>query len=130
MTLSQATEANWRRLQPDTANKLKSRANKTRSAKVIYPLEYLRCRENLAFAEKVSALAQQKELSREKVIYSIAYLLLKKHNILNQEHVQTVLAQYSWQYDNELVELDDVPLDEWDILGFIYQCMQSEGEKN
>ena len=26
--------------------------------------------------------------------------------------------------------LKGLPLDEWDILGFIYQCMQKEGEKN
>ena len=130
MNFSQATEANWRRLKPDIAQKLKQGANKSRSGKVIFPLEYLRCRENLAFAEKVLTIAQKKELSRENVIFSIACLLLKKHNIFDRDHVQNVLAEYKFQPDPGLTALDDLPLDEWDILGFIYQCMQKEGEKN
>ena len=130
MNFSQATESNWRRLNPDIAQKLKQGANKSRSGKIIYPLEYLRCKNNLSFAEKVLAIAQKKEISRENVIFSIACLLLKKHNIFDRNHVQNVLAEYNSQPDPGLIALDDLPLDEWDILGFIYQCMQKEGEKN
>ena len=99
MNFSQATESNWRRLKPDIAQKLKQEADKSRSGKVIYPLEYLRCRENLAFAEKVLTIAQKKEISRENVIFPITCLQLKKHNILDLTHVQSVLAEYNWQPD-------------------------------
>ena len=44
--------------------------------------------------------------------------------------MQNVLAEYNSQPDPGLTALDDISLDEWDILGFIYQCMQKEGEKN
>ena len=71
MNFSQATEANWRRLKPDIAQKLKQGANKSRSGKVIFPLEYLRCRENLAFAEKVLTIAQKREIPRENIIFPL-----------------------------------------------------------
>ena len=45
MILSQATEANWQRLKSDSAQKLQHGANKTRSRRKIYPLEYLRNKE-------------------------------------------------------------------------------------
>ncbi|MBO5924618.1 MAG: N-6 DNA methylase [Lentisphaeria bacterium] len=130
MKLSQATQANWQRLKPDTANKLQRGANKTRSGRIIYPVEYLRNKKNLAFAEKVLHIARKNALSREITINSIAQLLLKKHNIQHKEHVKKVLADYSCQTNDELMALEDIPLDEWDILGFIYQCLQREGEKN
>lgn len=130
MILSQATEANWQRLKSNTAQKLQHGANKTRSRRKIYPLEYLRNKENLAFAEKVLAIARKNSLPPENAIFSIACLLLKKHNILHCEHVKKVLSEYDWSADKALAALQYIPMDEWDILGFIYQCMQSEGRKN
>ena len=130
MTLSLATKANWQRLKTDPAEKLQHGANKTRSSRKIYPLEYLRHKENISFAEKVLAIAQKNALSPENTIYSIAYLLLEKHNILHKRHVKNVLAKYDWRVEKELAAIKDIPLDEWDLLGFLYQCMQSEGSKN
>ena len=130
MTLSLATKANWRRLKTDPAEKLQHGANKTRSSRKIYPMEYLRHKENLSFVEKVLAIVQKNALLPENTIYTIACLFLEQHNILHQKHVKNVLNQYDWSFEKELAAIKDIPLDEWDILGFLYQCMQSEGRKN
>ena len=91
MKLSQATRANWQRLRMDTSYKLQSGANKTRSKRKIYPLEYLLDKRNIAFVERLLTVSKQKNLSVETTLYTAAYLLLKKHGILNKTHVQQVL---------------------------------------
>lgn len=127
--ISNATAKNWKRLKTDGSVRLTSRANKRCSKKKILPEECLLNRSNLAFVRRLVTLIEEERCKIEEAIYSLAVALLRQKGILKKEHVQQVLQKY------EIVEIEklsslDLPQDEFDLLGVIYQSLRSEGEKN
>lgn len=66
----------------------------------------------------------------ENIMYTLAYSALSQNGLLQRIHVQDFLQKYS---KLEQVPID-IPADTWDsendILGFIYQSLITEGERN
>lgn len=63
-------------------------------------------------------------------IFSLGISLLKQNGIYQKQHVASVLGEYS---DIDIIgDLSnfDLPIDEFDILGLIYQSYLQEGKKN
>lgn len=144
--ISRATKQNWRRLgvlQNSNSNfisedklknstqspKLVSRANKKLSQKNIVPVEYFCCVKNIAKIQTLIDLITAKHYNIADCLYSFALNLLAKKQILHRKHTQTVLKDFDLRVHKDLLELD-LPQNESDILGIIYQCFLREGEKN
>lgn len=142
--ISRATKQNWRRLgvlQNTNCNsteklknstqtpKLVSRANKKLSQKNIIPVEYFCCVKNIAKIQTLIDLIIAKHYNIEDCLYSFALNLLTKKQILHRKNTQTVLKDFEFKVHKDLLELD-LPQNESDILGIIYQCFLREGEKN
>lgn len=144
--ISRATKQNWRRLgvlqnanynfiseerlkNSTQSPKLVSRANKKLSQKNIVPIEYFCCVKNIAKIQTLIDLITAKHYNIADCLYSFALNLLAKKQILHRKHTQTVLKDFKFRVHKDLLELD-LPQNENDILGIIYQCFLREGEKN
>lgn len=129
MNISKSTLKNWKRLNSDSAAKLRSGANKSSSKKRIYPVEYIRNSASLTLARHVVSVCGKMNIAREDAVFTLAVKYLDYCGILQKKSVQTVLSEYDFSVCGAF---DDIvfPQDEFDILGFIYQCLLSEGEKN
>ena len=124
--ISKATEYNWKKLNSDSKEKLTKRANKTRSKKRIIATNYLDAPKANMLLKNVMEI----ESSVENIMYTLAYSALSQNGILQRKHVKDFLQKYSHL---EQVPID-IPADTWDsdndILGFIYQSLITEGERN
>lgn len=124
--ISKATEYNWKKLNSDSEGKLTRRANKTKSKKRITATSYLddsKANELLKTVLKVDA-------SIDNIMFTLVFSALSSIGILQKKHVQDFLLRYS-----HLKRLSfDVPQDIWetenDVLGFVYQSLITEGERN
>lgn len=124
--ISRATEYNWKKLNSDSKEKLTKRANKTQSKKRIIATNYL----DDSKANTLLKNVLEVDSSLENIMYSLAYSALSKNGLLQKQHVQVFLQKYSHL---EQVSID-IPEDTWnsenDVLGFIYQSLITEGERN
>ena len=124
--ISKATEYNWKKLNSDSKEKMTKRANKTRSKKRIIATNYL----DDSKANMLLKNVMEIESSVENIMYTLAYSALSQNGILHRKHVKNFLQKYSHL---EQVAID-IPADTWDsdndILGFIYQSLITEGERN
>lgn len=128
--ISDATAKNWKRLNSDSENRLKSRANKRLSKKEIFPEEYLSDKRNKPLLKDIKIIVGKLNLPREEVIYSLAVNLLRRAGIYSKKHVRNALKEYcNISINHKLAEMK-LPETEKDILGLIYQMLLSEGEKN
>ena len=128
--ISSATLRNWEKLNTDTSSRLTKRANKRKSKKRILPLEYISNKNNISFVQEVLDYIDKNNLDIFSVIFSLGISLLQKNNIYEKKHVATILSEYS---DIDIIDdllLFDLPNDEFDILGLIYQAYLQEGAKN
>ena len=68
--------------------------------------------------------------SVENIMYTLAYSALSKKELLQKQHIQVFLQKYSHLKQVSI----DIPEDIWssenDVLGFIYQSLITEGERN
>lgn len=124
--ISKATEYNWKKLNSDSKEKLTKRANKTQSKKRIIATNYLDDSKANMLLKNVLEI----ESSVENIMYTLAYSALSQNGLLQRRHVQDFLQKYS---NFEQVAID-IPNGTWnsdnDILGFIYQSLITEGERN
>lgn len=124
--ISKATEYNWKKLNSDTQQKLTKRANKTRSKKRVVATSYL----DYAPANQLLQVVSTIDASIESIMYSLCVACLSSHNIQDKQNVKKFISQFS---GFELMGID-VPAGTWqgnhDILGFIYQSLMAEGERN
>ena len=124
--ISKATEYNWKKLNSDSKEKLTKRANKTRSTKRITVTSYLDDYKANELLKRVMIV----ESTIGNIMYSLVYSAFSQKGLLQKKHVQAFLQQYT---DMECLNID-VPKGTWDsdkdILGFIYQSLITEGEKN
>lgn len=127
--LSNATIRNWSRLYCTVDGKLSSRANKRLSKKYITPIEYFSNFNNVARIQDIIAIILERHFTIADSIFSLAINLLSCEGILYRNHVQKVLSEYKLKQHNELLDIQ-LPSDEFDILGSVYQCLLTEGEKN
>lgn len=124
--ISKATEYNWKKLNSDSKEKLTKRANKTQSTKRITATSYLDDPDANALLQRVFTI----ESTIDNIMYTLVYSALSQKGLLQKKHVQDFLQKYT-----NLERLNiDVPKCIWnsdkDILGFIYQSLITEGEKN
>jgi hypothetical protein len=136
--VSLATTRNWKKLGVDNLDgKLISRANKKLSQKNIIPLEYFDNTANIPLIESLTDEFLESGYEVGDILYSLGVGLLRRQNVINEqgcgpnEAVNDFLEEYEGTYRgiDHLVELD-LPSDETDLLGLIYQCLLTEGDKN
>lgn len=124
--ISKATEYNWKKLNSDSKEKLTKRANKTQSKKRVISTNYL----DFAPANTLLSNVVKIEASIENIMYSLCVSCLGFHNILFKKNVVDFISRYN---NCELVDID-IPEGIWsenkDVLGFIYQSLITEGERN
>lgn len=125
-TISKATEYNWRKLSSNFEQKLTTRANKTLSKKVLPATNYI----NYLPANKLLQNIINLNEDVESIMYSLCVCYLKYTKIWKKDNVKTFFSKIP-QY--KTIEID-IPKNIWDseddVLGFIYQSLITEGEKN
>ncbi|MGN1458356.1 MAG: TaqI-like C-terminal specificity domain-containing protein [Acutalibacteraceae bacterium] len=125
--VSTATIRNWNKLNTNIENRLTTRANKCMSKKRFVPVEYFSDKSNVKIIQDAIEVLSKYEVGD--IVYSIAVYLLAKKNILNKTHVEKVLSDYSFNFIPQINETK-WPDNERDLLGVVYQSLQSEGSKN
>lgn len=124
--VSKATEYNWRKLNSDSQNKLTMRANKTQSKKRVVATNYL----DYAPANNLLQIISNTDAPVENIMYSLCVSYLNYCGILSKRNVEKFISQYS---NCHLIDFD-VPEGIWqegkDVIGFIYQSIVTEGERN
>ena len=106
--------------------KFTKRANKTQSKKRIVSTRYLN--ENKANILLKNIL--QVDSLVENIMYTLVCSALLENELLHKQHVQLFLQKYSHLKQVSI----DIPYGVWDseddVLGFIYQSLLTEGERN
>lgn len=124
--ISKATEYNWRKLGSDEKTRLTKRANKTRSTRRVVATNYL----DDPRAEKLLSAVADIDVPAERIMYSLVVSYLTAAGIMDKEHVRRFIARYEAWGQTEI----NVPDGVWDIhedvLGFVYQSLLAEGERN
>lgn len=134
--ISDATARNWRKLNPNVDGKLTSRANKRLSKKSVLPVEYFLNKENVAVIQRFVNFCKENKYEIGDVMFSVGMNLLSRSSRCKtaDEHrsaSQKIVA--SLRLDCKIISeiLDfQLPEDEIDILGLVYQMLLTEGEKN
>ena len=124
--ISKATEYNWKKLNSDSNEKLTKRANKTQSTKRIIATNYLDDSKANMLLQKLLSI----DSSVDCIMFTLVYSALASKKLIQKEHVKEFLAKY-----DHLTCIDiDIPSNIWntneDVLGFIYQSLITEGERN
>lgn len=126
LQISKATEYNWKKLNSNSAEKLTKRANKTQSKKRVIATNYL----DYAPANLLLDIVLKIEESIENIMYSLCVSYLKHYNIFDKKNVQTFISQYA-HYKQIAISVPERIWDEKnDVLGFIYQSLITEGDRN
>lgn len=128
--ISDATLRNWGKLNTKTTGRLTTRANKRKSKKRVLPMEYISNKDNIAFVQNTLDYIDENNIEITSAILSLGISLLKRENLYTCRHVADVLEEYT-----DIVVIDELvsfnlPTDEFDILGLIYQSYLQEGKKN
>jgi len=130
MAISGATRRNWSRLGVfETGAKLTKRANKTNSRKIVFPAEYAVNRESTVIAEKIAQIYNTGGYDVNDVMYSLAVSYLNTVGLKNK-NTKRFTEEYA---DYNLIpefSAFSLPKNEADILGFVYQSLLTEGERN
>lgn len=134
--ISAATQKNWDRLGiTATSVRLKSRANKTSSDRIVFPKEYFHDKKNISFIQNIVDIILAHNLPIESVLYSTALRCLEDKKLIRngkafQQNVQTFLEEYQhFTFDCSFVDVI-LPFAETDLLGLLYQCLKPEGSRN
>lgn len=124
--ISKATEYNWKKLNSDSTEKLTRRANKTLSGKKIRVSSYLHDAKANALLQRLSNVGSPVA----DIVYTLVCAFLSHKGLLGKPHVQRFLRKYEGlkcldiAIDAELLDSED------DLLGFVYQSLTLEGERN
>ena len=129
-SISNATFLNWQRLNINPCNRLTTRANKSNSTKKILPLEYFSNIKNKDIVSSILDYIVANDISAETALFSLAENMLSKKNLMSKMTVCTVLQSFSTTIPNYELLQYELPSDEYDFLGTVYQCLLLEGKKN
>ena len=127
--ISVATARNWERLNVKISQKLTKRANKQLSKKIFLPLEYFSNIKNTQSIINIVEFVMNNDIEVFEALYTLAVKQLVQANIYNLPHVQKVLSNYESKINKDLYYFD-IPDNERDLLGIVYQSLSLEGEKN
>ncbi len=134
--ISLATKRNWSKLGvSSTEGKLVSRANKVLSTKRITPIEYFDNRSNIESIQKLADEISQQYTNIGDVIYTAGIALLRKNGILDYKlsAKNPLIGRFIESCDyvfQPSISFSNLPDDETDVLGLLYQCLLQEGVKN
>ncbi len=128
--ISRATIKNWKRLGTDPSGRLMSRANKERSGKRIVPFEYLSDRANLPLIEVIVSATVSEEMPLIECIYTLCVSQLRAAGILDNENVRQVMSEYEGIPVRKELAYLELPDDEFDFIGTVYQSLLTEGSRN
>ena len=126
MTISSATKRNWQKLAPNLGDKLKSRANKSRSQKTFIPLERIQNKDSVPFIESLFALRERFSIAQ--IMHALCLNAIDKSRE-KEPLARRFLDEYPRVSDLTIVLPDNFDK-ESDLLGTIYQSLLSEGDKN
>ena len=136
--ISKATKKNWRRLNVDeTTKKLEHRANKTMSKKRIIPVELFNNKKNKKIITSYIEYIEENyniQTDIEKIMRTFCIKWLIQNELLSENFISSKSNISDFIKENNDIYIDllqfKLPIDEEDILGIIYQCLQFEGDKN
>ncbi|MDO4840529.1 MAG: N-6 DNA methylase, partial [Desulfovibrionaceae bacterium] len=128
--ISDATRRNWKKLNTSANGRLAARANKRKSDRRVLPLEYVSNKNNIARIEAILDYIDDHSLDIMSVMLTFGTGLLKKAGILRERHVALTLDEYKDTGITEDLVSAELPDDEFDILGLLYQSYLLEGMKN
>ncbi len=135
--ISKATQKNWDKLNIDESKKkLEHRANKRMSTKRIIPKELFKNKNNIkiikGYLEYINDNYDSSNI--KKIMRSFCIRWLIENNLLTESLDTEKKNVIEFLKENNDIYLDifkfKLPIDEDNILGIIYQCLQNEGEKN
>ncbi|MCL1913575.1 MAG: N-6 DNA methylase [Eubacteriaceae bacterium] len=137
--VSQYTLNNWARLNKTQKDgeSFARRANKKLSAKRIIPLEYISNPKNMPALEALADLVVASE-NTANAMYSLCLKLLEAHGLVEARGGTLVPLDgkaawfeefHSHSFDSSFCKCE-VPVDEFDPVGMVYQIAKTEGEKN
>lgn len=127
-TISLATKRNWKRLDTNfSKNRCTSRANKRLSEKYITPKESFDNASNVSLVELLVDNIRKSNYDIDDAIFTLGLNRLNKANV-KQANICSLKNEYNLKVIDELLTID-LP-NEIDLLGLVYQCLQTEGEKN
>ena len=143
LNISKATLRNWERLGVDKIeieNKLSKRANKLYSKKNIIPKEYFSHKKNIDIIKELLNTISTENISIDKTIYNLAlnilctkkFITIENNSIIVNKkytHLKKILFKETFELNKNLLNLN-LPTNEDDILGIIYQSLLKEGNKN
>lgn len=127
--ISQASMRNWERLsvnEKDFKSRMTKRANKRFSPKTIIPIEYFSDSSNLEILNKILST----KLDVKTVIFSLAKNYINSNGVSNK-YSEKILSEYGQNIipNPELLKME-LPENEIDFLGIVYQSLLTEGAKN
>lgn len=128
--ISDATIRNWKKLNTQSTGRLTARANKRKSKKRVFPLEYISNKNNISFVQDILDYIDEYNIDIMSAIFSLGISLLKEAEIYTKKHVVSVLKEYTDITVIKELVVYNLPTDEFDILGLIYQSYLQEGKKN
>ena len=124
--ISKATEYNWKKLNSDSQAKLTKRANKTQSKKRITATSYLDDLNANTLLQKVLSV----DTSVDNIMYTLVCSAFAQKGLSGKKHIKEFLVKYAHLQNVDI----EIPKNVWnsneDILGFIYQSLITEGERN
>ena len=142
INISKATKNNWIRLnvtESEIEEKLSKRANKQCSKKNIIPIEYFNNKNNIFVINNILLYVKDKKYDIETSIYNFVLNRLQSNSLIEFDN-DKVLSKNKYilgilnKYDNLVIDKYlvnfNLPNDEKDILGIIYQLLMQEGSKN
>lgn len=125
MLISAATQRNWEKLNTESSEKLKRRANKSRSDKLILPENYI----NKDGLESLISQVAECSFSDKDIFYCLC--LQKLSLIQNNPNVRRFISEYKRSANIDFRIPEDVLRDtNRDWLGFLYQMRIHEGQRN
>lgn len=125
MLISAATKRNWEKLNTESSERLKRRANKSQSEKFIVPENYI----STDGLESLISQVAECSFSNKDIFYC---LCLHKLSILqNNPNVSRFISEYNSAINIHFHIPEDVLRDtKRDWLGFLYQMRMPEGQRN
>lgn len=132
--ISKATAANWERLNTNPEGRLTKRANKRLSNKAFIPAEYVCNKENVSIIEDIVSLVRELDLDMGDAVYTLCIKQLTNNHLCDDngflaQHVTASLGDVNFSIVPELESIN-VPSDEFDFIGAVYQSLKTEGMKN
>ena len=123
--ISKATQRNWDKLKNDGTERLKHRANKSRSQKIVTPEGYVMAGSLPRFVEEL----RDTTYPIDDLIYTLCALYIE-HNRVSEANKSRFFEEYT-QYQRLSVSVPRQILknrqDDW--IGFVYQSLTTEGRR-